>query len=164
MSIHSYNKPRYRPLQMIMIENECSRLDILLHCTSVCRWLPLVVCIQRIPLCSPIIGSTPYRKIQKFQKGEPFSTGGGYITLNPRYIYVQTIDNTMLHTPVQTIVYTNGTYFCFIHNHHKHRLYLYVLKPYISIHMYYAIEYTIVIYNRLLQLRNIYYIHNPLYV
>ena len=49
----------------------------------------------------------------------------------------------MLHTPIQTMVYTNVSIFCFIHNHHKHKLYLYVLKPYISIHMYYVIEYPI---------------------
>ena len=70
----------------------------------------------------------------------------------------------MLHTPIQTMVYTNVINFCSIHNTHKHRLHLYVLKPYTSIHMYYAIEYTIVIYNRWLQLRYICYIHNPLYV
>ena len=70
----------------------------------------------------------------------------------------------MLHTPIQTMVYTNVIYFCFIHNTHKHRLHLYVLKPYISIHMYHAIEHTIVIYNRLQQLRYVCCIHNPLYV
>nr|DAX17874.1 MAG TPA: hypothetical protein [Caudoviricetes sp.] len=64
------------------------------------------------------------------------------------------------HTPYNN----NGTYFCSIHNTHKHRLHLYVLKPYISIHMYHAIEHTIVIYNRLQQLRYICCIHNPLYV
>nr|DAF70723.1 MAG TPA: hypothetical protein [Caudoviricetes sp.] len=70
----------------------------------------------------------------------------------------------MLHTPIQTMVYTNVAYFCSIHNTHKHRLHIYVFKPYISIHMYHAIGYTIAIYNRFLQLRNICYIHNPLYV
>nr|DAF02948.1 MAG TPA: hypothetical protein [Caudoviricetes sp.] len=70
----------------------------------------------------------------------------------------------MLHTPIQTMVYTNVIHFCSIHNTHHYRYHLYVLKPYISIHMYYAIEYTIAIYNRLLQLRYICYIHNPLYV
>nr|DAO21784.1 MAG TPA: hypothetical protein [Caudoviricetes sp.] len=64
------------------------------------------------------------------------------------------------HTPHNN----NGTHFCSIHNTHKPMYHLYVLKPYISIHMYHAIEYTIVIYNRLQQLRYICYIHNPLYV
>lgn len=147
-----------------MIENECQIMGILLHCIMWCYWLHLVLCIQRIPLCSPIIGYILHRKIQKFQKGEPLSTGGGDITLNPRPPYVHTIDIPMLHTPTQTMVYTNAIHFCSIHNTHKHRLYLYVLKPYISIHMYRVIEYTIVIYNRLLQLRYICYIHNPLYI
>ena len=147
-----------------MIENECTNMGILLHCISVRHWLPLVLCTNVIALCSPIIGDYIHRKIQKFQKGEPFSTGGGYITINPRHTYVHTINIPMLHTPVQTMVYTNVIHFCSIHKHHKLRWYLYVLKPYTSIHMYHAIEYTIVIYNRLQQLKYICYIHNPLYV
>ena len=159
---------------MIMAENECTTIGILLHCLSVRRWLPLVLCIQRIGLCSPIIGDYIHRKIQKFQKGEPFSAGGGYIITNPRcilftptnpsYTYNKPMYIPMLHTPIQTMVYTNVIYFCSIHNTYKPMYHLYVLKPYISIHMYYAIEYTIVIYNRLQQLRYICYIHNPLYV
>ena len=141
-----------------MVDNECQIMGILLHCLSVRHWLPLVLCIYGIPLCSPIIGYILHRKIQKFQKGEPFSTGGGYIITNPRCIlftptnprppYVHTQAIPMLHTPIQTMVYTNGTPFCFIHNTHKPMYYLYVLKPCTSIHMYHAIEYTIVIYNR----------------
>lgn len=159
---------------MIMVENECTTIGILLHCAIGCHWLALVLCIYGIPLCSPIIGYILHRKIQKFQKGEPFSTGGGYIITNPRCIlftptnprhtYNKPMYKPMFHTPIQTTVYTNTIIFCFIHNTHKPMYHLYVLKPYISIHMYYAIEYTIVIYNRLQQLRYICYIHNPLYV
>lgn len=152
---------------MIMIDNECTTIGILLHCASVRHWLPLVLCTNVITLCSPIIGDYIHRKIQKFQKGEPFSAGGGYITLNPRppysnpsYTYVHTIAAYHNHTPYNN----NVIHFCSIHNHHKPMYHLYVLKPYISIHMYHAIEYTIVIYNRLQQLRYICYIHNPLYV
>lgn len=82
----------------------------------------------------------------------------------PKTTKIQTNVHTLAayhnHTPYNN----NGTHFCFIHNTHKHRYNLYVFKPYISIHMYHAIEYTIVIYNRLQQLRYICYIHNPLYV
>lgn len=147
-----------------MVDNECQIMGILLHCAIGCHWLPLVLCIYGIPLCSPIIGYILHRKIQKFQKGEPFSTGGGYITINPSHTKVTYLRHTLAayynHTPHNN----NGTHFCSIHNTHKHRFYLYVLKPYISIHMYYAIGYTIVIYNRLQQLRYICYIRNPLYV
>nr|DAS07025.1 MAG TPA: hypothetical protein [Caudoviricetes sp.] len=48
---------------MIMIENECNNLGILLHCISVRRWLPLVLCTNVIGLCSPIIGDYIHRKI-----------------------------------------------------------------------------------------------------
>nr|DAM37846.1 MAG TPA: hypothetical protein [Caudoviricetes sp.] len=48
---------------MIMVENECTPLGILLHCLSVRRWLPLVLCIYGILLCSPIIGDYIHRKI-----------------------------------------------------------------------------------------------------
>nr|DAO21785.1 MAG TPA: hypothetical protein [Caudoviricetes sp.] len=48
---------------MIMIENECNPLGILLHCASVRRWLALVLCIYLIGLCSPIIGYILHRKI-----------------------------------------------------------------------------------------------------
>ena len=67
---------------------------------------------------------------------------------NPSYTYNKPMYIPMLHTPIQTMVYTNATNFCSIHNTHKPMYHLYVLKPYTSIHMYHAIEYTIVIYNR----------------
>ena len=155
---------------MRMIENECQTMGILLHCLSVRRWLYLVLCTRVIALCSPIIGCYIHRKIQKFQKGEPFSTGGGYIITNPRCILLTPTNPRppyyipMLHTPIQTMVYTNVVNFCFIHNTNKPMYYLYVFKPYISIHMYHAIEHTIVVYNRLLQLKYIWFIHTRLYV
>ena len=144
---------------MIMADNECQIMGILLHCAIGCHWLALVLCTNVIPLCSPIIGYILHRKIQKFQKGEPFSTGGGYIITNPScilftltnpsYTKVTYLRHTLAayynHTPHNN----NGTHFCSIHNTHKPMYHLYVLKPYISIHMYYAIEHTIVIYNRL---------------
>lgn len=97
-------------------------------------------------------------------KGRTILNWGRLYNDKPKTTILHTQNIPMLHTLMQTMVYTNVIHFCFIHNHHKHRLYLYVFKPYISIHMYYAIEYTIVIYNRWLQLRYICYIHNPLYV
>nr|DAF02947.1 MAG TPA: hypothetical protein [Caudoviricetes sp.] len=48
---------------MIMIENECTTIGILLHCASVRRWLYLVLCTYVIPLYSPIIGYILHRKI-----------------------------------------------------------------------------------------------------
>ena len=130
-------------------------------------WLPLVVPSVMYLAYTPMQSNHRVHTTSKnleIPKGRTILSWGRLYHVKPKTTKIQTIDNTMLHTPVQTIVYTNGTYFCFIHNHYKHKYHLYVLKLYISIHMYYAIEYTIVIYNRLLQLRYICYIHNPLYV
>lgn len=82
----------------------------------------------------------------------------------PTLYKIQSTYKPMFHTIAHTPHNTNVSIFCSIHNTHNHKYHLYVLKPYISIHMYYAIEYTIVIYNRWLQLRYILFIHNLLYV
>ena len=101
-------------------------------------------------------------------KGRIILNWGRLYNVKPKLHIWQTKIQTNVHTIAayhnHTPYNNNGTHFCSIHNHNKHRLYLYVLKPYTSIHMYHAIEYTIVIYNRLQQLRYICYIHNPLYV
>lgn len=81
-------------------------------------------------------------------KGEPFSTGGRWYNDKPKTTKIQTNVHTIAAYHIHTPHNTNDTHFCFIHNTHKPMWYLYVLKPYISTHMYHAIEYTIVIYNR----------------
>ena len=97
-------------------------------------------------------------------KGRTILNWGRLYNDKPKTTKIQTNVHTIAayhnHTPYNN----NGTHFCSIHNTHKPRYNLYVLKPYTSIHMYYAIEYTIVIYNQLQQLGYICYIHNPLYV
>lgn len=126
--------------------------------------LPQCYVLMLQPYAVQSQGTTYIEKFRNSKRENHSQLGGGDITINPSYTYVHTIDIPMLHTPIQTMVYTNVSIFCSIHNHHKPMYHLYVLKPYISIHMYHAIGYTIVIYNRLQQLRYICYIHNPLYV
>lgn len=74
---------------MIMIENECSRLDILLHCAIGCHWLPLVLCIYGIPLCSPIIGNILHQKKLEIPKGRTILSWGRLYNIKPK---LHTID------------------------------------------------------------------------
>lgn len=78
LSIHS------KPLNDNTNDNEWMIIGILLHWYYSIDWLTLVWCI-----CEHVFiwtNKTPpsVSKIFNIQKGEPFSTGGGIITTNPR--------------------------------------------------------------------------------
>lgn len=115
---------------------------------------------KRSPLVVPSVMHLAYRLMQsnhrvhttsknlEIPKGRTILNWGRLYNDKPKTTKIKPKMYTIEHTPIQTIVYTNVINFCSIHNTHKHKYYLYVFKPYISIHMYHAIEHTIIIYNR----------------
>lgn len=118
---------------------------------ALCHWLPLA-CPSAMYLAYRLMQSNHRglhtSKNLEIPKGRTILNWGRLYNDKPNTTKIQTYAYTQAAYHTHTPHNNNGIYFCPIHNTHKPMWYLYVLKPYISIHMYHAIKHTIVIYNR----------------